>query len=143
MSKNAPVTRHRLDKKSFSMFCRRFGMFSDLFGLVNWETHIIRQSEFVKNNELSADNDNSWRALTTCSIEDKLAYVVVAEEWDVPFDNYWVSKTAFHESLEILLWPMFLKLDESERASKIHDVIRTLENTFFDLMYEKIIKNKN
>lgn len=136
------IIRNKLTKDKFNMFNRRFGMFSDMFGLVNWEIHIIRQKDFTTENELNLDEITDWRALTTCSIDDKLAYVVVAEEWDVPFDNYWISKIAFHEALEVLLWPLFNNLPTESRSKNIHDIIRTLENSFYDLMFEKIIKNK-
>lgn len=124
-----------MNKKSFDLFKKRCDFFIEKFGLVDWEIHIEKEIDLKESQRVE-----NCRAFTSCSIEDKLACIVVSDVWDVELNNYWLSKIAFHECLEILFWSITEKFKSKNRAEIIHDIIRVLENTLFPFYYDSGFK---
>lgn len=132
---NVKIT--RLTKSNVLLFKKRVEEFSSYLGIIDWELHVFTTDEYT-----DYETDDAFRAMTTASLEDKLALMVLNMEWDVTPSDYWLSRIAFHECLELLFWPITIGLKQSFNHNReTHTIIRTLENTFFEL-YWKTKKGK-
>ena len=89
--------------------------------------------------------DSKCLAWTSVSLEDKVATIGLATDWDwLEPDSYHLSKSAFHECCELMLYKLHDKLTEFYSCGYVdeirHEVIRTLESIIFDTYWN--IKNK-
>ena len=124
---------YKLTEKNFKLFEKRCKFFVDKFGLINWELHILKQSE------CNDEDEGTSRAWTTASTGDKLAMIVINDEWDVEYSDYWLSRIAFHECLELLFWTIFEKLKKDKRKDEIiHNIIRVFEMNVFPYFFKEI-----
>jgi len=72
-------------------------------------------------------NDNqAFYAAVSTSHEDGMAVVHLCTVWDVKPTKTLLDKSAFHETLHLLLAPMD---KEDDMITQEHVIIRTLENT--------------
>jgi hypothetical protein len=85
--------------------------------------------------ETSTADENYYAAVGVCWNEG-LCKLYLCTEWDVKPTNALLDKSAFHESLHVLLAPMDHKKPEDADFGNEHMIIRTLENTFLPQISE-------
>jgi hypothetical protein len=87
------------------------------------------------------DSGENARAMTILyDRNNRVASIVLFDEWDIPPDEFTIARIAFHECMEMILGDLAIiandrsfSEDEYERAS--HRVIRTFENVLFPGLY--------
>ena len=81
--------------------------------------------------------EQDTRAWVDIQLRNKIATIGLAEDWKwMEPTDYQISKSAFHECCEIMLYKLHYHLTEFYSFSFVdemrHEVIRTLENTMFE-----------
>lgn len=114
--------------KEFEYFKKRVKYWQKFFGLYDWEISV----------HLDEEDDDNDLAYTTFVVDNKRADIFLCADWDtVEMTDYELDKTAFHETVEILLLEVrylagkrTYSYDDMDRA--IHSVIRTLTAKIFE-----------
>jgi len=127
--------------KKINFFKNETRRFMDFFGLHNWDITFAIEED--SDNEASCwsssiEDLNSNRTIT-------IAYEV---EWLKQENNLKViSKTAFHEVMEIMLMKLrlfaenkTLLVTEREIDDEVHNIIRIFENRIFDKLSKEKLK---
>jgi hypothetical protein len=91
------------------------------------------------------ESGENARAMTVLYDRDnRVASIVLCNSWDIPVDEFTLTRVAFHECCELMIGDLSLiAMDrcfnegEYERAS--HRLIRTLENVLFQRLYDRDI----
>lgn len=125
MAEEKEDTTYKMTEADFKEFEKEVYKWQKFFGLLNWEIQVDR---ICSDKYLAAQ----------CSPDGEARYAVIslAEEWHKKPLEFEVRRSAFHEVCELLLW----RLHEMSTglyakpvvASRIHEVIMTLENTVFE-----------
>ena len=121
MEKNITTPKH------LKYFVERCKYWQDLFSLKRYTI-----------NFLHADIDYSFASFKV-SRAAMYCVVTLCKTWDgrVPTELE-LDRTAFHEISELMLVPLrhkaFLSCNEADVEKDTHEVIRTLENTVFELL---------
>lgn len=119
-----------LDDSHYDYFVRCFKGWSEYIGITDWMVEYSFR-----------DDDDDYRAATFiyCT-ENRLAGVVLSNSWDVDPTDYALSKTAFHEALELLFADLTIlagkrEYNEGTYDKERHRVIRMLERSLFNRMW--------
>jgi hypothetical protein len=100
----------------------------DHFGIKDWQVDYA----------LKEDADDDFRAMTIIYCEsNRVSEIILANIWDVDPNDYQLSKTAFHEVLELLLADLSMMAANREFNHDVfdrerHRVIRMLERAVFN-----------
>jgi len=121
--------KYKITIEHFEIFKKEIYKWIDIFGLKNWEISI-------KHKKLPSED----RAETITRVVDRIASIVLNEQWLIePTENN-IKKTAFHEICEVLLARIdFCMVDavrRDEQHEARHELIRILENILFPIYLE-------
>jgi len=120
-------------KDNIEFFKNEVNSFIDFFGLNDWEIYI------------EDDDDDSILGVLECDGMDsnRLATIRYSNDWisSKETTKYDISKTAFHEVMELLLIKLRsysnnteLLVSEREIDEEVHRIIRTFENTILKII---------
>ena len=91
--------------------------------------------------EFDENEPNTALADVKCLVEDRLVLVSFYQDWmGSNISNYYIRKTAFHESLEVLFEPLEHLVKPSCKKParvEVHTLIKVFENTIFNESYIK------
>lgn len=115
--------------KKFEYFKKQTIKYQKLFNLNNWRLCFnINES------------DDSNQAQVYINLSGRVATVEASRKWlnNKTCDKKEISKTAFHELVEIMLYDLSYHIPRSIDVDAItHSIIRTFENTFFEMIWKK------
>jgi len=120
-----------LNQKHADRFLKHFERFVVMFGLRNYQVHFYFPGQICENS----------RASMYVTIDGGQVQLSLAEEWDMEPTDSNLARTAFHEALELMLVPLEIigqmrYVTQDRFEEEVHKVVRTLENTFFEMMVE-------
>ena len=123
MNKNYKTT-----KKDFDYFIKE---------VCYWIPKLNLQDYGVVFIHMKLDENEKSLAWVDISLENKTAMFGLSIEWDwMTPDKYQISKCAFHECCELLLYKLYDSLIEFYSQKYInemrHEVVRTLESVLFE-----------
>ena len=115
-------------KDPFKYYKERTRHWVDYFGLYNWDINVHQDNE-----EYAED-----LAYTMYNVDNKRADIYLVMDWgDTEMTRYDLSKTAFHEVVEVMLAEIRhlagrrdIRFEEIDGA--IHSIIRILTATIFE-----------
>ncbi len=127
----------KTNKHDFTIFQKEFLYWVHTFGLLGWEYFF---NHGKTESEGRAEVDRNYSA--------KLVTVTLDDDWnDMIVNDEIISKTAFHEAMEIKYAFISKMLEafynEDLAESMIHDLIRIDENVIFKPYYENKINIEN
>lgn len=120
----------KLTKEDFSFFKKECRHWADVFGLKNWEINISKRKL-----------DNTTYAEATFDHNNRCSDIWINSDWSgfpVDINREELRKTALHEVLEILLYPMRslaenrFSVTEELIDTEVHNIIRSLENVILN-----------
>ncbi len=116
---------YKTTKKHFEIFKKEMLKWVNILGLTDWEWFFIHKS-------ITEDAQASVRY----NREGRLATVALEPYWYIPVKTRELQRTAFHETIEVLLADYVLvaasrQYNPSEEETERHRIIRRLENSFF------------
>jgi hypothetical protein len=120
-----------LTNRHFEIFVDECKYWIKFFGLTGWEVNYV----FVE--------DISSRAwICTEDLEDRLVLIGLANSWDIQPDSKSLRRSAFHEICELLTVRYYLLAKErntniNDIIEENHNVIRTLENSVFQVDFNR------
>lgn len=113
-------------KEDFELFKREFLRWVDILGLRGWEVMFLHE-------QLSDGNI----AAATYNMMNRCATIKYSKSYSKQYySKYEIKKTAFHECCELFFarissLALYRHTTEDEVTEEIHNIIRTLENTYF------------
>lgn len=116
---------YNITDRQFKYFIKECKKWIEFFGLKDWEC-------FYECKE----DENNRASLHTYS-EAGICTFILSNEWNGKPTNYLLRKSAFHETVELLLMRMrqltYNRFStQNEIDTENHRIIRTLENVLFD-----------
>lgn len=123
----------KTSKKDFELFIENCEVWIDYFGLKDWHVKF--------KHGILADNNNIAEC-ETCSL-GSIAVITLALVSPTDFTKDDLKLATFHEIMELLLAryranAMYRFATEDELRESKHAIIRTLENTFYKDLKDKI-----
>lgn len=114
-------------KAHFEIFKQEFRRWVEILGLKDWELFFEH-------------DDKKNRASVSYNIVSKIATVYLGNNWThiKAITDYDLSRVAFHEACELMLGRL-MEVGRSRYVSEVefeeagHDIIRRLENSFFEI----------
>jgi len=120
----------RTSKENFEFFKEEVSYWAGFLGIFQWDFRVFHMRDDDALARVDMDGDG------------RVVCVTLAKTWERDkISNYSLSKTAFHEVCEVLLFDLnqlaspFVKKSRVEEA--IHKIIRRMENTIFEYEYKR------
>ena len=121
---------YKTTSKHFKIFKEEVYYWFKEFGLKGWELFLCHV------HEEDGDYANAWG-----SQKGRLCEIALGKKWfDLKPSHYHLRRYAFHETCEIMfnrIEGYSTKKNKKEAREEVHNIIRILENVFFNPLYEK------
>lgn len=130
----------------YSLFKKQVDNYISFFNLKNWETNINKtDNDSVFGTCVAFPNDR-MAIIQLSTVNLKKALIEMKEDnHDNDYVRRELSKVAFHEVMELMLFKLRDMANEKEKIihwdevdSEIHSIIRTMENVIFPVIDEKL-----
>jgi len=120
----------KLSKENFAYFEQEARRWLKYFGIYQWDCRFF------------FEKDENALARVTWEPPNGIAAFYLARTWGKDrLDSKFLSKVAFHEVCELLLWELneavYTSYRDTAAEATLHRVIRTLENTVFENEWER------
>lgn len=119
----------KLTVKEFETFKDEFMYWVEKYGLKDWEYHFYFEAH---------EDDVDARAFIRRDVESRIALVSLDKQWiGLKPIEYEIRRAAYHEANEMLLSKINdiarrRSIMSSDIEEAVHEIIRRLENTYFD-----------
>lgn len=114
--------------KDFEFFKEQCELWIDFWGLREWRVTYVHDDD----PDAETENASGW---CMADMANMTAQIALRKTWPYKPDKSEIKLTAFHEVLELLIWPLFdvavsRDFNMEKCNSARHNIIRRLENAF-------------